>query len=852
MRLRELYETIQLDENYNGKVTKLKNSPVFAQHPDLLQDFDARLEWAKQVFSDKNQPMLWYITLYESWLLQEQDPNAKAKYETMLGGYPPFDFAAFEGKLDHWLSSAYAERNQIKDVVKKINSQTTTVDALIKNLEAAEAVITKEDETKVKKATPVEILEGDHIILPLGNQGDWWLLPTNKHTAESKVMGHCGTAHHTSNVLLSLRDKVPIPWVTMEYNPHKKELHQMKGRSNSKPATKFHHAILALLKSDLVDGFFAGQTYQASSDFSIFDMNPAMVEDIAATKPNLLITQIKKYPIDFLRAPQSVRANPDYRNFAISLLPGIAIIVDEEGVTSTDNNTWENAINQDPNMIIYSPNTLKDWENRVANRLIKEHNLISYAPNNVRINYNIMSRVIKEGNPAVIELIPFRAPRYKDLALLAIDKRSTLIKAINTEGWSTEEIKAAWIAAASEYLGTKDWPADLFTPEDEQPIWRSVIKKQVWRIKDMPAGVFDEDDELELWMDAIKRDSYLATTEAFNNSKVPAYAKRKLQIDTLEEHPEAIEYYDDDLITDRKKLLDVWTRAIARAPQLIHNPKFPSQIFDRDDVRDLWYAMSLGPINYQVNLKNIPTDILTPKEVQTVIKNVLQTSPQKILTLPYELTDKKTRLDALYSTAEEDSWSFLNDTTENPLPPEIFSDEEIKNFWEGVLKVNEEDNGGHAYLITCKYIPYHLLDHDIVFNKWVYSIDTDYAENDSVLRRANYNVLEKYFSQEELHELHEHAVTNTQCNGENSGPFAAVPKKYRTFDLAKIALNADSGSAYTVVVASRDLYTDEEFAELTAFAGEYANNVDQGMVAEIQDYDQINYQYSKPDPFEGQ
>ena len=115
MKLRELYETIQLDENYNGKVNKLKNSPLFAQNPDLLQDFDARLEWAKQVFSDKNQPMLWYITLYEAWLLQEQDPNAKAKYETMLGGRPPFNFAEFEQTLNHWLSSAYAERNQIKD-----------------------------------------------------------------------------------------------------------------------------------------------------------------------------------------------------------------------------------------------------------------------------------------------------------------------------------------------------------------------------------------------------------------------------------------------------------------------------------------------------------------------------------------------------------------------------------------------------------------------------------------------------------------------------------------------------------------------------------------------------------------
>jgi len=115
----------------------------------------------------------------------------------------------------------------------------------------------------------------------------------------------------------------------------------MKGRSNSKPANKFHYAILALLLSDIVDGIYTGTSYQASSDFSIFDMKEDLINQISQAKPKLIIDQINKFPIDFLRSPISVRSNPDYRNIAITRLPGINLLVDTSGNVSADDDTWE-------------------------------------------------------------------------------------------------------------------------------------------------------------------------------------------------------------------------------------------------------------------------------------------------------------------------------------------------------------------------------------------------------------------------------------------------------------------------------------------------------------------------------
>jgi hypothetical protein len=922
MRLRELYDPIVLFENYNGKLNKLKK-----EFPDQTAEIDARVNWATEVFKGRNQSMLWYISLYESWLKQNSDPSANAGYERLLGGFEPInDFAAFETSLNHWLVGAYAERNQVKDVLLKLTAQSTTVDSLVKNLQAAETAIKKEDEDKVKNATPVDILSGDQVILPLGSQGDWWILPTNKHDAESKFMGHCGTAAHSTNVLLSLRDKIPTPWVTIEYDKDQGLLYQMKGRNNSKPANKFHYAIMALLQSNLVNGIYTGKTYQPSSDFSILDMKPELIKQLISPesfnnpnnqpigKEKLIFDQIEKYPIDMLRDTAEILRNiPKFRNFAVSKLPGLNLLINADGSVSNDTNTWERAIEHHPGMIIYSPVGLKDWENRVAEYLVKNSSDAGYCGNHIRGNYNIMKRVITDSNPAAIELVPYRVPHYKELALIAVSRKPTLIKSINTEGWSKDEIKQAWKNAATEYLGTEDWPTDLFTPDDEKDIWRTMLKtdKYGYKFSKIPTNLFDENEMIKIWSDATQASPYISTISQFDNSTIPEEIKDQIRTKVVYSHPEYIEKFRPDLIENEEDRSNLWAAACNEYPNLItvldtalipdedkrhiltktirENPTYivevdQSLIPDINERIDLWIAackvrpsfreselfpakeinqnpaklkelwITMFDTQYPNNtprLNEIPKDLFSPEELRNLSRQVVEKDPSQSIYAPPSVISIEERTTAIKDIMDEDPWVLLN-MQNNPTPPDLFTPKQIKELWDYALNAAmDEDSTADGYLSASQWMPYHLVDPKLLKNVVQHTAIHDYYENTSFLSKINYNLLEKLFSPEELFNLHNAVITDATCNGENGGPLAGIPLKYRTYEICKFALEQDPTGNVDVVAASAENFTDEEYQTLMDDAGN--PNIDENFIPHIKEYTQENEEVQfQPLAFEGQ
>ena len=846
MKLRELYETIDLFENYNGKVEKLKKLPLFTENPKLLQDFDARINWAKQVFGDKNQPMLWYISLYEAWVLQQQDPNAATKFNTMLGDLnsivdsngTPFkfnftSFQSFEKVLDHWVASAYAERNQIKDVVKKINAQTTTVAALITNLLVAEEVIKKEDEAKIKNATPVDILPGDQVVLPLGNQGDWWLLPTRRHDPESKFMGHCGTAAHGGNVLLSLRDKTPVPYVTIEYNKNQGMLYQMKGRNNSKPAKKFHHALLTLLKSDLVSSLYTGHTYQASTDFSIFDMDEPLVLDITQTKPTLITDQIKKYPIDFLRAPQPIRANPEFRNYAIQNLAGLSVLVDEAGTINQSLEVWEEAIKKSKTMILYAPETLNDWQNRITDYLKRNSGDLGYASTRTRSNYEIMTEVIKVRATA-IEMVPHRAPRYKELAIQAINLYPRLIKSVNTNGWSNEEKKQAWNAAAADYIGTEDWPTNLFTPAENKDIWRHVVIKLPDKLmsNNFPTDLFTNDELKDIWLEAIKNKPDAIFTNAFNDTNVLSdEEKHNLRISAVKQKPTMIIDLSD-YITDPELSIDLWLKAIKIEPELTNDYRFPTAALGPKEEKELWIARANAKFS-RIDFNKIPTELFTPKEVKQMWMSHLKLNTPNlfagIIKAPDFIDQDIVKELCLYHVYN-DSWDIIYED----LPEVLNNPQGVLSAWSAALGIPGGDftqdmidkfgdtntsSMDIVYVICNGSFPWEVFDDNTkqkIKQMLVDHIDQDSAENAHCLGYANYRELEKLFTPEELYELHVVAVTHGNAY-EEGGVLASIPRYYRNFELCKTAIDKQPNNIYAV---PKELMSEQQYNELLQLAQE--------------------------------
>lgn len=512
MRLRELYETINLFEAYDTKVAKLHKEfaqmragfpekpetqwgpavPAIPGDPNVPDETQLAelVGFAEQAFKSGAKPseqaMQWYLSLLETYYKQN-DPKFAGKFAAMCGNYQFTDFTSLNNDLAHFFTSEYANSKYIKDLVKAIRPATTTVNALIANATAAEQKIIADNkkQQELDNRPDIELLEGDSIILPVGKY-NWWVLPHSTHPPESKAMGHCGNASRSENYLLSLRSVKPAwPVLTFEWNRDDKLLYQSKGPFNAKPGNKFHPYILALILSDLISGISSRYSYQPANDFSVFDLSANDLRTVAEQKPVLIETQIEKYPIDILRAPGDIiKDYPNFRNLAIRKHPGLSAIIREDGTVDDSNETWEDAIQRSPDLLIYAPDTLNDWEARVALLLRQQPNLLGYCSAKIRGNYNIMKQVL-EVKPEAIETVPLRAPSYNDLAIIAVSRRHRLLEAIPENLRTFELCKAAVKNFADTSHGYDAIPVDklmqimnlhTFTKEQQRELTEPLVR----------------------------------------------------------------------------------------------------------------------------------------------------------------------------------------------------------------------------------------------------------------------------------------------------------------------------------------------------------------------------------------
>jgi antitoxin component YwqK of YwqJK toxin-antitoxin module len=136
-----------------------------------------------------------------------------------------------------------------------------------------------------------------------GKQG-WVLLNMEYCELEGAAMGHCGNKQGRDGMgerILSFRT------ITSEkHKPHltfvlRKDgkLGEMKGRANEKPAAKYHAAIIALLKHDIVKGF-AGGGHEPENNFSMDDLSDGMSAELIKEKPvldpSIPVLDIEYYP----------------------------------------------------------------------------------------------------------------------------------------------------------------------------------------------------------------------------------------------------------------------------------------------------------------------------------------------------------------------------------------------------------------------------------------------------------------------------------------------------------------------------------------------------------------------------
>lgn len=538
MRLRELYESINLFENYNGKVNKLKK-----EFPEDAAAIDKHVAWAV-TYLKKNQAILWLLTIMEAGLNRNQEALANLLPPAWLNDPTIFDsLESLKYSLSHWLSTELAENKRITDAVNAIRPGAS-IPAVIAALGTAEELINQDNQLARENQKSIEILQGDHPILQVPGTGrSWWHLPYNRHAPESTFMDHCGTCQFPGNNLLSLRNAIPRPELTFEWNPETNELYQTKGPKNSKPNKQYYPDILALLLSPAVNGI-ASESWFPGTDFSLFDLPEKMLNEIVAAKPKLIYDQIEKYPIDFLRAPKSVLANENFRSVAFDVSPGLESLVTDTGELNNSDDAWEQAIQSNQNLIIYAPETIQNYKQRVGVRVGKEPNLLNYANAKVRNDVEILKYGIKNntGDYTIFEYISDYHKHYKELVNYAFETR---------DDWDMFDFDRKYIDLhiCTLAVANSNYPADLLsTIEYENYLDRNDLNKLVDQAVELNPHIVSRIPEHFLTFDRLK-------------------SAASIQGDAID--PSEMDSSLDEIV-DQQQLYELAVIAVRTSPFLIH------------------------------------------------------------------------------------------------------------------------------------------------------------------------------------------------------------------------------------------------------------------------------------------
>jgi hypothetical protein len=167
---------------------------------------------------------------------------------------------------------------------------------------------------QARKGNTIEMTGDEKVVLEWPNGWTWFDLERSGCSKEADAMGHCGNGSgNYGETILSLRKNVSgdfwTPHLTFILDDNNM-LGEMKGRNNDKPVSRYHPYIIALLKSDVVDGIKGGG-YMPENNFSMRDLDDDVRKELCKEKPGLAEfhdvlsewekAKIKKLPADQLK-----------------------------------------------------------------------------------------------------------------------------------------------------------------------------------------------------------------------------------------------------------------------------------------------------------------------------------------------------------------------------------------------------------------------------------------------------------------------------------------------------------------------------------------------------------------------
>jgi len=265
----------------------------------------AEIAWAKKAFNGNAAWMVWWLRWYKLASLHHWDYEGYEVTTKELNEYER------KGKVNLSLNDLAVLDNRLAGYHTELEHLTSLPIPAIKNYrpqyEPVETVIRElqgfEKEWQESRKGIITPQEGDEVIIQFPDGWAWWLLPRESCTEEGKAMGHCGNAAGSpGDRLLSLRKKKGEDWhVSLTFVVRENGyLWEMKGRSNTKPADRYHPYIIKLLENDIVKGIDATGVHAPEENFEMTDLAEEEQEKLYAVKPTLLPLSLyfKKFGAD--------------------------------------------------------------------------------------------------------------------------------------------------------------------------------------------------------------------------------------------------------------------------------------------------------------------------------------------------------------------------------------------------------------------------------------------------------------------------------------------------------------------------------------------------------------------------
>jgi hypothetical protein len=334
MRAREFI----MEAAYDSMVVSMKQ-----KYPHAAEYIDEWTQWAKATLK-KSERVVWFLKILRGQIARTLTPKE-------IGNYEWIDIRALSMDLMHFYGFNYQPIEDYQYQSKPIGQVIADLTKLEDRWRDAQS-----------KTRGVPVQQGDYKLFEFADGTAWWFVDRAYCPEEGRSGGHCGNVmgkHQPDQRILSLRSKNNQVICTFILEPNG-TLGEMKAVNNQKPNERYHPQIVKLLMWDRITGIAPTEyQYNPSANFNVFDLDEKNLAYIDQNKPELIISQIQVRPISALSMPDAFKQK--YTEQVTEANPAIGkLLANPDNLMS-----WGAAIKDDPTLVLYAPEKLHRWEERV-------------------------------------------------------------------------------------------------------------------------------------------------------------------------------------------------------------------------------------------------------------------------------------------------------------------------------------------------------------------------------------------------------------------------------------------------------------------------------------------------------